>query len=540
MGVLQRVLLAGLTLFGIVGCYEIESPSSVRQTGFIYCGQESPITFNPQLVNGGLLVDTLSAQLFNRLLRIDPITHKPLPELATQWTISPDGLEYIFDLRTNVSFYSNDLFAPTRPLSAKDVVFSFQRIIDKTHPYHAISGEKYPWFESLGFSLLIDRIEAIAPLQVKFVLQRPDNSFLANLASSYAIITSQEYAEFLLRSGRPSDLDHLPIGTGPFSLTKFVKNEEIRLSHHKEYWQDVPKMEQIVFDISNRGAGQLAKLISKECDVLSAPIASQLPIMDTHPELQIQSQTGMNVSFLALNQDSPYLKNKQLRQAIRYAINQEKLLNAVYYGTGQAANSVLPPTSWASTPYTSTASVFNPLKAQQLLLEAGITKRIPLRLWVSLDSRPYNPSPKKTAELIQSNLRAVGIDVQIYHHENSDPIETKNLSQFDLILTGWIADNGDPDSFLRPILSCDAKQAGLNFANWCHLPFDNLLELALRMPNQAQRLTYYQLAQEILYDEVPIIPLAHGMQYQIHHRSLQGLTLNPFGNAPFTHVYRHE
>ena len=108
----------------------------------------------------------------------------------------------------------------------------------------------------------------------------------------------------------------------------------------------------------------------------------------------------------------------------------------------------------------------------------------------------------------------------------------------DLILTGWVADNGDPDNFLRPLLSCDAKQAGLNVANWCNLSFDNLLELASRTPKLNQRLNYYHLAQDILDTEVPIVPLAHGVHFQVHHKSLEGLQMSPFGTRSFSTVFR--
>ncbi|MFP3345289.1 peptide ABC transporter substrate-binding protein SapA, partial [Halomonas sp. SIMBA_159] len=79
---------------------------------------------------------------------------------------------------------------------------------------------------------------------------------------------------------------------------------------------------------------------------------------------------------------------------------------------------------------------------------------------------------------MQADLRAVGVDVTLLLQDR--PLRPGSVAQkgIDLTLTGWVADNGDPDNFLRPLLSCSAKQAGLNVANWCNLQFDNLLELA--------------------------------------------------------------
>lgn len=76
------------------------------------------------------------------------MTHRPLPSLAKSWTMSGDGLTYTFSLREGIAFQSTDWFKPTRQFNAQDVVFSFKRVIDPSHPFHAVSGGRYPWFES--------------------------------------------------------------------------------------------------------------------------------------------------------------------------------------------------------------------------------------------------------------------------------------------------------------------------------------------------------------------------------------------------------
>ncbi|MGF1725491.1 ABC transporter substrate-binding protein SapA [Photobacterium nomapromontoriensis] len=539
MSAYTRLLLACVSLASLVGCSEPEQGSNVRSRGFVYCGQDTPETLNPQLIDGGLTADTLAAQIFDRLLLLDPISHLPQPSLARSWVISDDGMTYTFTLREGIEFQSTDWFRPTRQFSAQDVVFSFKRVIDPSHPFHFISGGHYPWFESQGFANLIDDIEIVDPHTVRFNLSRPDNAFLSNLATTYAVIHSQEYADTLLRSGRPDQLDMQPIGTGPFYLEQFQPHEFIRLHRHGQYWQGAAPMEQVVFDIASRGTGTLAKLLSEECDVLSSPVASQLPVISANDEFELNAQTGMNVAFLAFDTTQPELKDLRVRKAINHAINRDNLLNSVYYGTGTEARSILPPMSWAHN-HDSQALGYNPSNALSLLKEAGYEKNLNLTLWVPLDPRPYNPSPRKTAELIQADLNAVGIQVEIISQDSVGPFNTIDKDSSDLILTGWIADNGEPDNFLRPLLSCDAKTAGLNVANWCNLDFDNLLELASRTTRLNQRLNYYQLAQNILDQQVPIVPLAHGVHFQANHKSLNGLQISPFGTRSFSTVYRSE
>ncbi|MDX1301983.1 ABC transporter substrate-binding protein SapA [Photobacterium sp.] len=539
MSAYSRLLLTCFSLLGLLGCSEPQQDSNTRSRGFVYCGQDTPKTFNPQLTDGGLTVDTLAAQIFDRLLMLDPVSHQPLPSVARSWSVSDDGLEYTFSLRTGIEFQSTDWFTPSRQLNAQDVIFSFKRVIEPNHPFHKVSGGRYPWFESLDFSHLIEDIQALDPHTVKFTLLRPDNSFLSNLATSYAVIYSQEYGEQLFKAGQLNQLDMKPIGTGPFYLDQYIPSDLIRLKRHWGYWQGAAPMEQVVFDISSRGTGTLAKLLSHECDVLSSPLASQLPVITDNPDFELMAQTGMNVAFLAINNNKPVLQDLRVRKAISLAINRENLLNSVYYGTGTKAKSLLPPLSWAYN-HNSQALDFSPERAVALLKEAGYDKNLYLTMMVPLEARPYNPSPNKTAELIQADLNAVGIEVSVSHQEKRDRISIDDSTGFDLILTGWIADNGDPDNFLRPLLSCNAKQAGLNVANWCNLRFDNLLELALRTTKIGQRLNYYQLAQDVLDEQVPIIPLAHGVHFQVHHKSLGGLQMSPFGTRSFSSVYRSE
>ncbi|MGF1756918.1 peptide ABC transporter substrate-binding protein SapA [Photobacterium sagamiensis] len=539
MSAYSRLLLACFSLFGLLGCSEPQQDSNTRSRGFVYCGQDTPTTFNPQLTDGGLTVDTLAAQIFDRLLLLDPVSHQPLPSLARSWSVSNDGLEYTFALRKGIEFQSTDWFKPSRQLNAQDVIFSFKRVIEPNHPFNKVSGGRYPWFESLDFAHLIKDIQALDSHTVKFTLIRPDNSFLSNLATSYAVIYSQEYGQQLIKAGRLNLLDMKPIGTGPFYLDQYTPNDLIRLKRHWGYWQGAAPMEQVVFDISSRGTGTLAKLLSLECDVLSSPLASQLPVITDNPDFELMAQTGMNVAFLAINNDKPVLQDLRIRKAINLAINRENLLNSVYYGTGTKAKSLLPPLSWAYN-HNSQSLDFSPERAVALLNEAGYDKSLKLTMRVALEPRPYNPSPRKTAELIQADLNAVGIQVSVSHQERRNRISVGDTTGFDLILTGWIADNGDPDNFLRPLLSCNAKQAGLNVANWCDLRFDNLLELALRTTKIDQRLNYYQLAQDVLDEQVPIIPLAHGVHFQVHHKSLGGLQMSPFGTRSFSSVYRSE
>ncbi len=528
----------GLLSFSLLtGCGEEVNHDKIREKGFVYCGQAGPATFNPQLTDSGITPEALSPQIFDTLLTLDPVNYQPVANLAHRWEVNSDGTEYIFELRKDVKFQTADWFTPTRTLNANDVVFSFRRILDSSHPFHYVGSGLYPWFSSIDFQGLVIDVTALSDHKVKFILSRPDNSFLSNISTSYAVIHSQEYANQLELQDEKAQLDSLPVGTGPFLLDEFQVNDLIRLKRHDGYWNKTAKMEQVVFDISHRGTGTLAKLLRQQCDVLNAPLSSQLPIIERREQINLTAKPAMNISFIALNTSHPALNNASVRKALNYAINRQNILDSVYYGTGSQAYSVLPPNSWA---YQKDAVQlrYDRNYAIALLREAGFSDGLELTMSVPLEPRAYNPSPRKTAELIQANFADVGITLNLLTDDRFDRTNLDNNSNIDLYLTGWIASTSDPDNFLRPLLSCGSKRVGLNVSSWCNPDFDFLLDLALEVDKPRYRLNLYKQAQNMLNEEFPVIPLNHGMQLQAHDNELQGFQISPFNVQPFNNVER--
>ncbi|ATF10466.1 ABC transporter substrate-binding protein [Candidatus Enterovibrio altilux] len=531
------LLFVGVTILLLAGCEDPFSDNSVRNRGFIYCGLGQPNTFNPQLADGGLTAGALSSQIFDRLLQLDSDTYQPISMLAQSWTVSPDGKQYTFTLRQNVKFQVTKWFIPHRGVTSADVVFSFNRLIDSEHSFHNVSGGEYPWFDSMDFYGLVKSVEAIDDYTVIFTLSRPDVSFLSILATRYAVIHSAEYADKLSRENAHARIDTQPVGSGAFYLDEYKPHQIIRLKRHWGYWNGAASMEQIAYDVSIRGTGTLAKLITRECDILSSPIASQLSVIEKNSNFILASQTGMNVAFLSLNTRHSALSELEVRQAISLAINRDALIQSVYYGTGTPAIGMLPPMSWAFNEKNKIH--FDPELAIELMAKAGYRHGFSVDLLVPMTPKLYNPSPRKTAELIQSNLKAIGITVNLILQEDMNRKQLlEKLDSLGMVLTGWIADNGDPDNFLRPLLSCNAKFTGWNLSNWCNRYFDRLLDAAIITDDRFDRRDLYLQAQGILRERMPIIPLAYGVHYQARDVTLEGIQFSPFGDKSFAEVFR--
>ncbi|SON48858.1 antimicrobial peptide transporter subunit; periplasmic-binding component of ABC superfamily transporter [Vibrio tapetis subsp. tapetis] len=521
----------------LTACGEDIDHEKIRNQGFVYCGQGHPNTFNPQQADSGITGNALSRQIFNTLLTLEPETHKPISSLATSWDVNEEGTQYTFKLRNDVKFQTTSWFTPHRVMNATDVKFSFDRILNSANPFHYNSHGRYPFFEAIDFQSLIKEIEVLDPYLIRFTLTRPDNSFLPNISTPYAVIHSAEYARQLQLIDDKQNLDNRPIGTGPFYLDEYQVGDLIRLRKHTEYWQGEPKMEQVVFDISTRGTGTLAKLLRNECDVLSSPVSSQLPIILETPELVLNAKPAMNVAFIALNTSHPALNDQRVRKALNLAINRQVILDSVYYGTGSIAYTLLPPTSWAYQK-DSIQIRYDKNYALALLREAGLTDGLELSMWVPLEPQAYNPSPRKTAELIQSSFADIGVKLNLFTDDRFARSDLSTLGNVDMVLTGWNANTGDPDNFLRPLLSCSAERAGLNVSMWCNSDFDFLLDLSRETNQPRYRSNLYRQAQNLLNEEMPVIPLAHGVQYQANHKSLIGFNMNPFNTSSFHNVER--
>ncbi|MFD2097569.1 ABC transporter substrate-binding protein SapA [Corallincola platygyrae] len=533
LAVLGSITLVTLTLAWMLKDYG----DNVRpHQGLVYCSEASPETFNPQLGNSSTTVDATTHQIYDRLVDVDA-EGNVRPGLAYKWQISRDKKSYKFSLRQGVNFHHTDFFRPSRTMTSEDVVFSFSRILDQNHPYHSIGGGQYPYFQGVGLGNLIRSVVAVDPFTVQFDLLRPDASFLTTLATDFAVILSAEYGDWLERRRQKPLIDTKPIGTGPFHFVSYRKDSYIKYRRHPAYWGPPAKLERLVFDITPPPSARLGKLLTGECDVIALPSASEMALLRKNENVRLSIQTGLNVGYLAFNTQHPPLDNVKVRRAIAHAINRDRIMAAVYFGTATLANSVLPPVSWAfndSLPFVD----YDPETSKALLAEAGLAEGFEFELWAPPIQRVYNPSPLKMAQLIKDDLAKVGIKTQIVTYDWQTFRRNLQAGKHDATLLGWMADTADPDNFFRPVLSCQALSHGTNRAQWCDFEFDRLLNDALSSSDRSVRKHYYEDVQEIISKQLPVFPLAHALRFQAHRSNIKGMGLNPYGGIRFSEAER--
>ena len=184
------VILIGAVCLGLAPCTAVEAKN------LIYCSEASPEGFDPGLYTSGTTFDAAGRTVYNRLVEFKHGSTEIEPGLATSWDISDDGTEYTFHLRPDVEFQTTDFFTPTRTLNADDVVFSFERQLKADNPWNKyVEGAAWEYSDGMGFPDLIKSVEKVDDLTVKFVLNRPEAPFIADLGMDFASILSKEYAD---------------------------------------------------------------------------------------------------------------------------------------------------------------------------------------------------------------------------------------------------------------------------------------------------------------------------------------------------------
>jgi len=497
----------------------------------VYCSEGSPEGFNPSLYTSGTTFDASSRHIFNKLVEFERGTTSIVPALAESWEVSDDGLEYTFHLREGVAWQSSDDFTPTRDFNADDVVFSFMRQWDPDHPYHNVSGGSYEYFNGMDMPNIIASIDKVDDMTVKITLNQLEAPMIANLAMDFASIMSAEYAEQMMAAGTPEQFDLDPIGTGPFQMVRYVKDERIDYVAHDDYWAGRAPLDRLVFLITTDATQRYNKLLADECHVMPYPNPADLEAMADNPDINLMSQEGLNVGYLAMNVEHEPFDDVRVRQASHMAIDRNAILDAVFQGAGVVAKNPIPPTIWS---YNDAVEdyPYDPEAAKALLAEAGYADGFSATLWAMPVQRPYNPNAERMAELMQADLAEVGIDAEIVTYEWGEYLARSKEGEHDMLLLGWTGDNGDPDNFLHVLLSC-AGATGTNRARWCHEPFDDLLQQAKKTTDIDERTALYEEAQVIFKEEAPWVTIAHSIVFMPMLNSVENYKIDPFGGHPF-------
>ncbi len=501
----------------------------------IYCSEGSPEGFDTAQYTAGTTFDAAGHAMFNRLTQFKKGGTDVEPSLAQSWTISPDGLTYTFKLRKGVKFHTTEYFKPGRDMTADDVIFTIERMVNKEHAFNKAYPAQFPYASDVGLESNTESVTKTDPLTVVLKLKKPDPDLLVKLAMPFASVLSKEFADKLVAEGKASMINQQPVGTGPFVLRRYEKDAQIRYVKHKDYWNAKGVLvDNLIFAITTDASVRFQKLKAGECHIMSFPKPQDIAAMKADPNLKVDTAPGFNIGYLSYNTEKAPMNKLEVRQALDMAINRKAIIDAVYQGQGQEASNPFPASLWSYNKGLKNAA-YSPEKAKELLKKAGVAEGTEITLWAMPVQRPYNPNAKLMAEMIQADWAKVGIKAKITQYEWGEYLKRLKQGEHDTGLIGWTGDYASPDNFLGVLLTCEAV-GGSNYARYCSKDFDGYTLKARNSTNLKERTELYMKAQDVFKKDLPWTTIAHSTVNQPMRKGVTGFVISPFGDYNFEGV----
>ncbi len=449
--------------------------------------------------------------VYDGLVRYKDGTLEVEPSLAKSWTISPDGTEYTFELRNDVTFHDGT------PFNAQAVEFNFDRMLDEKHPYH----DTGPFPLSFFFSAVED-VDAVDADTVKFKLKEPYAPFLSNLAYPTGLIVSPDAVK---KHGK--EFGRNPSGTGAFKFAEWQANAKVVVTRNDDYWDGAPSLEAVVFRPITDANTRVAEMLSGGIDVMVEIPPDSVSTFNGNG-FTLHEQAGAHLWFLILNAKQGPFADKRVRQAVNYAIDKKSLVENVLQGTAEVAAGPTPPAfSWAYNnslqPYP-----FDPAKAKALLAEAGHANASLTFYVTEGGSGMLDPVPMATA--IQADLAKVGLKVKIETYEWNTFLGKVNPGlegKADMAEMAWMTNDPDTLPYLALRTGAWPDKGGFNSGYYSNPKVDELLEAARKSTDQNERARLYKQMQETVYEDAPWAFIANWKQNAATTDRTSGFKLQP-------------
>ncbi|HUR66141.1 MAG TPA: ABC transporter substrate-binding protein [Chitinophagaceae bacterium] len=526
----NSIVITGLTLLAValVSCY-----SKMKQESNIFHYNE---------FNGIASLDPAFAksqstmwpahQLFNTLVEIDDSLHM-VPSLATSWDISEDKTVFTFHLRTDVSFHDDAAFpgGKGRKMIAKDVEYSFYRIIDKN------VASPGAWI----FNRKVDTVQpfkAIDDSTFQLKLLRPYNPILGIISMQYCSVVPKEAVD---RYG--TDFRRHPVGTGPFRFVAWEEGQALVMKKNPTYFEKdsagnkLPYLDGISVSFYESKATEFLLFRQQQLEFINDIEASFKDevltkrgtlrpkwdgkiVLKTNPYLNIEYLGILVDSANDLVKNSP-MRMKKLRQAINYGFDRRKMILYLRNSLGTAAESGFVPMGLPSFDTTAVKGYhYDPVLTKKLLVEAGFPggkglPRIKL-LTVAIYADMGN--------FIARQLEESGIPVQVEVVQKSLLLTLTSGSKAPFFRGSWIADYPDAENYLSVFYS--KNPAPPNYTRYKSAAFDAVFEKAITETNDSVRYRLYQEADQVMMEDAPVIPLWYDMVVHLVQPQVKGFKPN--------------
>jgi len=374
----------GRTLALAAGLMVMAGAAAAQRADIVAGMRLEPPILDPTAGAAAAIDEVVYANLFEGLTRFGP-DGAVLPALAESWEVAPDGLSWVFNLRSDVTFQDGT------PFTAEDVVFSFDRAMAEG----SLNAQK-------GLFAGINEVTAIDDVTLEIGLDAPKASLLTNLAWGDAVIVSPATADGNAQK---------PVGTGPFAFANWVQGDRVELVRRDDYWGAKPALEKVTFKFISDPTAAFAAMMAGDIDAFPTyPAPENLAQFRADPRFQVLVGSTEGETILAMNHAREPFQDIRVREALSHAIDRKAIIEGAMFGYGTPIGSHFAPHNPAYTDLTGFAP-YDPERAKALLAEAGVSG---LRPTLMLPPPSY---ARRGGEIVAAQLRAVGIEPQIVNVE---------------------------------------------------------------------------------------------------------------------------
>ena len=502
----------------------VEESEETDTSGYLIVIEDDPDTLDFQCTS---LYYTIAQNGFNRLVEteIGPDgTAEIVPSLAESWTVSDDGLSYVFHLREGVTFSNGS------PLTSQDVCYSFTRLLTHPNSCNRDIVEVILGADELirGEADTLEGFEIQNDLDFVITLKQPYMTFLAGLSMPGASIMDEETTT---AAGDRFGLDpETMVGTGSFIITDWIPGERILMKANENCWMGLPACD-----------GLDLRLVTDDVEIQNLFENGRLDILDLndlndaaefymHGDIyqnRLHEVQQVGITYIALNQTSGVLQDVRVRKALQLALNRRVLLDAAYAGRGQIENGIFPKglighnDALEEIPY-------DPEAARQLLKEAGYPNGFDLTISARSSSTPVDVS---LVRLAITMWEEIGVRAKVNIMDESEFMRLRKSGQLDCYAATWIADYDDPDNFIYTFYG-SPENTRFRSLNYTNEEVINRVRDARFILNHEERMKEYQeLEKIIVQDEASWIPLFSRRRYYVSSERLNGFTASWNGSV---------
>ncbi|MEA2527572.1 MAG: peptide/nickel transport system substrate-binding protein [Thermomicrobiales bacterium] len=467
------------------------SPTASASGSLVIGKAQEAVGLDPALVTAASSFQIM-APVYQQLVSFDE-SGQPQPELAESWE-NPDDTTFVFHLRDGVTFHNG------RPLTAADVKFSFDRILDPA--------TKSAWLSQFE---PIASIETPDDRTVRFTLKQPYGPFLATLSQDYAAIVPQD----------AGDLQATMVGTGPFALAEWTRDTQTVLKAHPNYWEaGLPLVADLTYRILPDEAARLAAIRTGEIGLSSLASPAAVSLASRAEGVQVVTQETTDYYLLGINCQRAPLDNVKVRQALSLAVDRKAVLDAVFFGEGRVTGPIVPTLGDWATPVEQLPLYTQDLdQAKALLAEAGLADGFDLPILAS----PFYPEFINIALVLQSQLKEVGINVTLDQVEWGTFIDRWISRDFSTFVS-YNGSGNDPDRAIYPVFHTGGSVNAFQFSD---PEVDRLLDEGRTTVDPAARREIYHQAEALIAQAAPALFLFTRTAYFALRDNVQGFQPTP-------------